>query len=155
MSNCLTNCTDPEVDCTKLEGVLPSCAGLAVPYVAFQQENPEKYTQREALSNGTLYPALNLPFHLQVAGGTLAQTPLVELQALCFVITELGHYLDTHQDDAEAFELFKEYVALEATARTEYEATYGPLTRPATASKSTYCWLNSPWPWNYDENEVT
>lgn len=140
--------------CKNTQGTLPACANLAVPYVPFQQEKQEKYTKMEALSNGTLYPALNFPFHLKVEGGALDQTPLVELQALCFVLTELGHYLDTHQDDTEAFTLYQEYVALEQTARAEYEKMYGPLTRPATAAHNSYCWLNSPWPWNYDENEV-
>lgn len=147
-----TNPTDPT--CPDLCGTLPSCAGLAVPYVPYQQNDPKKYSQMEALSNGTLYPGLNLPFHLQVAGGTLEATPLVELQALDFVLTELGHFLDTHPDDVEAFGIYKQYVALAETARSEYEKTYGPLTREKTADFDQYCWLSDPWPWNYTENEV-
>ena len=73
-----------------------------MPYVPFQQNNPQKYAQSEALSNGTLFPGLNLPFHLAVDGSSLPATPLAELQALEFVILELGIYLDTHKDDAEA-----------------------------------------------------
>lgn len=135
-------------------GSLPACAGLAVPYVPYQPNAPKQYSQMEALSNGTLFPGLNLPFHLKVPGGTLSETPLVELQALDFVITELGHFLDTHPDDTECFTMFKQYVAMAETAKTEYERNYGPLTRPATANFAQYCWLNDPWPWNYSENEV-
>ena len=40
-----------------------------MPYVPFQQNNPQKYAQTEALSNGTLFPGLNLPFHLAGEGG--------------------------------------------------------------------------------------
>ena len=31
--------------CPEPNGTLPSCAGLAVPYVPFQQNNPQKYAQ--------------------------------------------------------------------------------------------------------------
>ncbi len=145
---------DPNTSCPDECGSLPSCAGLAVPYVPFQQNEPKKYSQMEALSNGTLFPGLNLPFHLQVAGGTLTQTPLVELQALDFVLTELGHFLDTHPEDKEAFTLFKQYASMAETAKNEYENTYGPLYRNATSKYDNYCWLSDPWPWNYCEDEV-
>ena len=82
--------------CPDYFGTLPSCAGLAVPYVPFQQNGSQKYSQGDALSNGTLFPGLNLPFHLKVEGSTLPSNPLVELQALEFVVLELGIYLDTH-----------------------------------------------------------
>ena len=86
-----------QASCPDHNGTLPSCAGLAVPYVPFQQDAPQKYSQSEALSNGTLFPGLNLPFHLAVDGSALPATPLAELQALEFVILELGLYLDTHK----------------------------------------------------------
>lgn len=146
--------TDPmDPICPDECGSMPMCAPLGVPYVPFQKNNPKQYSHTEALSNGTLFPGLNLPFHLAVQGGALAQTPLVELQALDFVITELGHFLDTHPEDVEVFTLFKQYVTMEQTARAEYEKANGPLTRPATAQFDRYCWYNDPWPWNYAENE--
>ena len=40
--------------CEDADGELPSCAPLAVPYVPFQQNDPKKYTQTDALANGTL-----------------------------------------------------------------------------------------------------
>lgn len=137
--------------CPDEYGSLPSCAGLSVPYVAFQKENPDKYSQSEAIRNGTLFPGLNLPFYLKVEGGALPQGPLAELQALDFVVVELGHYLDTHPDDKEAFAMFQQYVALCNSAKATYEANYGPLTRPATAKQSSYTWICDPWPWNYSE----
>ena len=135
-------------------GTLPSCAGLAVPYVPFQQNEPNKYNQTDALSNGTLFPGLNLPFHLKVEGSRLPSTPLAELQALEFVLLELALYLDTHSDDGEAFTLFKQYGAMERAAKTAYETRFGPLTKSAAASGDSYRWLQEPWPWNYAQNEV-
>lgn len=131
---------------------MPSCAPLAVPYVPFQQTAPKRYGQNDALNNGTLFPALNLPFHLKVDASNAVTGPLGELQALEFVLVELGLYLDTHPDDAEAFALFQQYAALEKAGREKYEAAYGPLTMTATAAgKSWSSWINAPWPWDYPE----
>ena len=88
-------------NCPEKYGVLPACAGLAVPYVPFQQEDPPKYSQSDALRNGTLFPYLNLPFFRMVEGSTLPGGPMAQLQALEFVLVELGAYLDTHPADAE------------------------------------------------------
>ena len=143
-----------QASCPDNNGTLPSCAGLAVPYVPFQQNNPQKYAQSEALSNGTLFPGLNLPFHLAVDGSSLPATPLAELQALEFVILELGIYLDTHKDDAEAFAMFKQFSAMEKAAKAAYESKYGPITKETAAAGDSYQWLSEPWPWNFSQNEV-
>ena len=144
----------PMPGCPDNYGMLPACAGLAVPYVPFQQDNPKKYGQAEALSNGTLFPGLNLPFHLKVNGSALPSNPLVELQALEFVVLELGMYLDTHPGDREAFTLFKQYVAMEKAAKSAYEAKFGPLMKSSAAAGDRFNWLQDPWPWNYEQNEV-
>ena len=111
-------------------GPLPECAPLAVPYVAFQQTDSKRYNRQEALNNGTLFPGLNLPFHL----------------------VELGQYLDTHQSDQEAFALYQQYAAMEEEGRRQYEALHGPLRQTATASSENWTqWLKDPWPWNLAE----
>ena len=154
-ANGATGGTHPaQTSCPDANGTLPSCAGLAVPYVPFQQNNPQKYAQTEALSNGTLFPGLNLPFRLAVEGSTLPDTPLAELQALEFVVLELNLYLDTHKDDTEAFNLFKQFSAMEKAAKAAYESKYGPITKETAAASSSYKWLSDPWPWNYAQNEV-
>lgn len=145
-----TNTPNPPA-CADGCGVLPSCAPLAVPYVPFQQTGSKKYNQAEALNNGTLFPGLNLPFHVKAQATDVVNSALAELQALEFVLVELGLYLDTHQDDAEAFALFQQYAALEKEGKERYEAMYGPLTQNAAANCKCYCWLKEPWPWNYPE----
>ena len=143
-----------QASCPDANGTLPCCAGLAVPYVPFQQNNPQKYAQSEALSNGTLFPGLNLPFHLAVEGSSLPATPLAELQALEFVVLELNLYLDTHKDDTEAFNLFKQFSAMEKAAKAAYESKYGPITAQGAATGDGFQWLSDPWPWNFAQNEV-
>lgn len=154
VSTAQTGMQTTQAGCPDSNGTLPSCAGLSVPYVPFQQNNPQKYSQSEALSNGTLFPGLNLPFHLAVEGSTLPNTPLAELQALEFVVLELGIYLDTHKDDTEAFSMFKQFSAMEKAAKAAYESKFGPITKETAATGEKYQWLNDPWPWNYAQNEV-
>lgn len=151
--NKISGSSCPLPNCPDRYGVLPACTGLAVPYVPFQQEDPPKYSQNEALSNGTLFPHLNLPFFRMTQGSTLPKTPLAELQALEFVVLELGTYLDTHPNDAEALQMFQQFAAMERSARAKYEERFGPLTRDVSAGEN-FQWLNGPWPWNYEQNEV-
>lgn len=138
--------------CPDVNGTMPSCAPLAVPYVPFQQKAPKRYSQSEALDNGTLFPGLNLPFHRKVDANHVSNGALSELQALEFVLLELGLYLDTHPDDTEAFILFQQYVALENVGREKYESLYGPLFQTSTAERDSFnCWLRDPWPWDFAE----
>ena len=46
-------------------GTMPECAPLAVPYVPFQQTNPKRYSQQDALNNGTLFPRPEPPLPRQ------------------------------------------------------------------------------------------
>lgn len=139
--------------CPDGQGKLPSCGPLAVPYVPFQQEGEPKYGRQEALAQGTLFPGLNLPFHLAAQGRPVPQTPLSELQALNFILVELGLYLDTHPNDQEAFRLFQQYAALYQEGRVRYEEQYGPLRQISAAADDRYTWLDDPWPWNNTEEE--
>lgn len=151
--NTPTGSACPLPHCPDHYGTMPSCAGLAVPYVPFQQENAKQYAQDQALSAGTLFPGLNLPFHLKTENSTLPDTPMAQLQALEFVVLELGIYLDTHPQDTEALALFRQYTAMEKAARAAYEDRFGPLTQ-STAGGDSYRWLQEPWPWCYEQNEV-
>ena len=74
--------------CADTCGTLPECAPLAVPYVPFQQTGSRRYSQQDALNNGTLFPGLNLPFHLKVDARNVVNGPLAELQALEFVVSQ-------------------------------------------------------------------
>lgn len=139
--------------CADSCGTMPACAPLAVPYVPFQQQGSQKYSQTSALANGTVFPALNLPFHLKADAADLPANASTQLQALLFVITELGLYLDTHQDDTEAFQLFQQYAEMAREARKQYEAQHGPLTQLSASQGKAYHWLDDPWPWEFSKEE--
>lgn len=133
-------------------GYLPRQAYLANPYVPYQPNNPPTYAAKKAVIRGTLFPGLDLPFLGMVNEKPLSETPLHELQTLCFALTELGQYLDTHGDDEEAFQLFRSYGELYEKGKKEYEKMYGPLSLTSAAEGERYAWMQDPWPWEYAAN---
>ena len=147
--------TKPEKVCAATEGMLPgTCTPMVFPFIAMQEANAPRYDADDALRNGTLFPGLNLPFHLAIPGSKVPGNSRTDLQALCFVVAELGLYLDTHPDDAEAFALFKQFSKMAKDAKVDVEKANGPLTQKNTADFDKYCWLKDPWPWNFERNEV-
>ena len=137
---------------TACQGRLPAMAPLANPYVPFQLENPPKYEAKNALSRGTLFPGLDLPFLGTVNKDNLPTTTLAELQALDFAIQELALYLDTHREDQDALELYRKYQQLYDRCRQVYEKKYGPLNH-ISAREGGYAWLDDPWPWDLGANK--
>lgn len=134
--------------CSYKEGPLPSCAPLAVAMVPKQQSSKPAYEAAEALAKGTLFPGLDLPFMDYVATGAMDNTPMAELMAIDFVLQELSLYLDTHQDDIEAFETWKAFQKLAAEGRKRYIEMCGPILRKDTAMFSSWIWPDDPWPWD-------
>ena len=135
------------------EGRLPAMAPLANPYVPFQLENPPKYEARKGLVRGTLFPGLDLPFMGMVNQTEQPVTPLTELQALGFAVQELALYLDTHRDDREALELYRNYQQMFERCREEYRKNHGPLNHMQASDSESYDWLDDPWPWEYGKNK--
>lgn len=134
------------------EGRLPAVAPLAYPYVPFQVDDPSQYEPRKALVRGTLFSGLDLPFMGMVNENEQPINDLTDLQTVGFAIQELALYLDTHQDDREAFALYQRFQKLYAQARTDYESQCGPLNHLSQSGGDSYQWLKEPWPWEYANN---
>ena len=126
------------------EGRLPAMAPLANPYVPFQLEGPVRYEPRKAMVRGTLYPGLDLPFMGMVNQNNLPVTPLSEVQVLAFAVQELALYLDTHPEDTEALELYRQYQQLYQKVSQAYEREKRPLNHAAPGQGDTYAWLDDP-----------
>lgn len=148
--NSLQTSNEQVAACQDWQGVLPACAPLANPYVPFQQEGSETYPAPRGMIRGTLFPGLDLPF-MGLVNRIEKTAPINELQAMSFALVELGLYLDTHKDDAEALELFNQYRALYGEGLERFQTTYGPLTQANAGAGGTYNWLQNPWPWEYQE----
>ena len=134
------------------QGRLPPMAPLANPYVPFQEENPPRYDGRKALIRGTLFPGLDLPFMGMVNQREKAITPKTELQVLGFALNELALYLDTHPDDKEALELYRQYQKLYHDGAAKFSENCQPLTHTTPVEHNGYTWMDEPWPWEYAAN---
>lgn len=146
------NYRPPENDCECGQGTLPSCLPLASAYVPPQPGAEPRYNSEDALTRGTLFPGLDLPFLNQVNNGNpYAGTPLGELMALDFVFHELNLYLDTHPEDAEAFAYLKEIGELLEEGRRIYVSRYGPLMVEEVTAFDSFRWIEAPWPWLFDQ----
>ena len=118
-----------------------------------QENNPERFSQQDAMNAGTLFPGLYLPFHEEMRSRFPADnTALSELMALDFAIDELGLYLTTHPDDSEVLNLYWSYIKLGREGREKYEEMYGPLLQ-TDLTPGSFKWLDNPWPWDLEGNQ--
>ena len=129
-------------------GTLPARFPLATALTPMQRGVDPAYDSDQALTRGTLFPGLDLPF-MNMVNKDLPSTPMTELMAIDFVTKELGLYLDTHAEDSEAFELFQSFLALSKEAQRRYVQLYGPVCQTDMLGAESYTWLNAPWPWEY------
>ena len=72
---------------------------------------------------------------------------LMQLQELNFAMIDLGLYLDLHDNDRSAINLFNEYQKKEKELCKMFENKYGPLTFDSKEVGNTWTWDNGPWPW--------
>ena len=70
---------------------------------------------------------------------------LERIKCLNFAITELGLYLDTHNDDQKALCLHRRYCKEYRELTDKYQKVYGPLTIHFPCNK--WRWIEEPWPW--------
>ncbi len=129
-------------------GTLPERYPLATALTPMQPSADAAYETGEALSRGTLFPGLDLPF-MNIVNPDLPDTPQNELMAICFVVEELGLYLDTHAADTEAFALFQSMLAMKKEAQRRYLELCGPIGKSDLLTADRYTWLSDPWPWDY------
>ena len=82
---------------------------------------------------------------------------LKKLTQLDFMALDLQLYLNTHPSDAEALELYTEYLECGNTVREEYESNFGPLTAFRSYGQKPdgtagFAWADCQWPWMADAN---
>lgn len=71
-----------------------------------------------------------------------------KLQAVNLMAVDLHHYLDTHPENKQALEDYKEVSQQYQKLRKEYEQEYGPLTNFGYMTSFDHMsWVNDPWPW--------
>ncbi|QVK20040.1 spore coat protein CotJB [Mycoplasmatota bacterium] len=77
---------------------------------------------------------------------------LKNIQAISFILLDLGLYLDTHPDNQDVINLYKEFLEKYKQLVRDYEEEKGPLTlRSDSLGKYPWQWLQEPWPWEEGE----
>lgn len=77
---------------------------------------------------------------------------LKQLQSYRFAAYDMLLFLDTHPHDKKAFAMFKQLVEKYKKLESEYEKEFGPLSPFAAAKFDEFKWLDSPWPWEKEDN---
>ncbi|XMB85076.1 spore coat protein CotJB [Mycoplasmatota bacterium WC44] len=73
---------------------------------------------------------------------------LKNIQAISFILLDLGLFLDTHPNNEQVIKLYNEYNLKLAELITAYEKDFSPLTlRSSSLNEYPWAWLNEPWPW--------
>ncbi len=142
----MAECDHALDNCGYKSGKLKRCAPLATAYVPAQQEPEPRYAAEKALARGTLFPGLDLPLG-NIVNQDTADVPMAELMAIDFAAHDLSLYLDTHPEDAEAFAVYKDLLALAEEGKNRYVKRYGPICKTDLVNAASYCWTRSPWPW--------
>ena len=78
---------------------------------------------------------------------------LNKIQSYKFAVYDMLLFLDTHPNDKAAFKMYKELVENLKKCMGEYESKFGPLTIISAANFNSFCWDNSPWPWEKEVNK--
>lgn len=129
------------------------------------QEWCEPYDFETALTEGTIFPCLNLEFYdaenikssLKTKFSALdkkesdRETLMSEISTISFAINDLTLYLDTHPTCPNGLPLFKELLKKRLDLLAEYAKKYNPLTQismiTGTPETNEYGWGEGPMPW--------
>lgn len=72
-----------------------------------------------------------------------------QIDEASFAMDDAHLFLDTHPDDATAFQYFKNAVALRQNVVNAYERQFGPI-QVEDAVGNTWNWVTEKWPWEGD-----
>lgn len=130
-----------------------------------KQEWCEPYDLITALSEGTLFPCLNLAFYKAPAEKCTCKSSssmsdisqknreemMSQLTAVSFALNDLTLYLDTHPDCPKGLSLFYQLLDQRLKLLSEFAGEFYPLTQTSMVTgnydKNQYGWSEGPMPW--------
>lgn len=135
------------------------------------QEWGELYSEEEAMNIGTIFYDLNKPFFAAesvlvskspIAAGTENEAKtneqsdreqlITKINQISFFLDDLTLYLDTHEKDMQAIQLYHEKLKDCTELKNQFAQEFYPLTRPCMTScldngELKFCWQDGPMPW--------
>lgn len=143
---------------------------LAIAYIPIQKWG-ELYNEEEALNIGTIFHDLNKPFFaaeavtgskspIALETGSQAKSKtqsereelMTKIIQIGFFLDDLTLYLDTHDNDIQAIQLYNGKAKEYAELRKEFAQKYYPLSKLCIPycindNETTFCWQEGPMPW--------
>ncbi len=125
----------------------------------------EPYDWQTALTEGTIFPCLNLTFYKAPEGKSTCKTCnslsgkkqktreelMSQITAISFAINDLTLYLDTHPDCPNGLALFYQLLEQRLALLAEYAGEFYPLTQismiTGNCAQNQYGWSEGPMPW--------
>ena len=81
-------------------------------------------------------------------------TALMEqIRAVDFALQETVLYLDAYPDNRQALSYYHRLMEEHNRLLNEYQSHFGPLTMYGNHSKTSWDWIEGPWPWEAAANE--
>ena len=74
------------------------------------------------------------------------------LRAIDFAIQETVLFLDAYPDHKQALQYYHQLIEHRKMLMEKYEKTCGPLTMYGNQSRTSWDWVEGPWPWEADAN---
>lgn len=135
---------------------------LAIASVPMQQWGA-LYDEKEALRIGTIFQDLNKPFFASEiseikTNEALPKTEeqrnredlMCKIMEVSFVLDDLTLYLDTHAEDSQAFQMYRQMAEKRNELKQKFAAEFYPLTRDCIVyceKEEPFCWQEGPMPW--------
>lgn len=131
----------------------------------------ELYSDVQALQIGTIFKDLNKPFFAaptteEAVGKKMGTIPtgkksaeqeerenlMKKIAQTGFVLDDLTLYLDTHEQDEQAKELFHQKLSEQKQLKDQFAEKFYPLTRCHVSDcnnvkRERFCWQEGPMPW--------
>lgn len=76
----------------------------------------------------------------------------LELQAIDFALQETVLYLDAYPEHTQALDYYHQLIELRRALIERYEKNCAPVTMYGNRSRTSWDWVEGPWPWEPEAN---
>ena len=120
-------------------------------------KNVELATIEDGFFKGNMFKNEYKPYknyeYRKVMAKNECEALLLDIMELAFAINDLNLYLDLHPNDEDMLKKFNVLVEKSCQKEMEYVKKYGPLEVIDSHSNQKFEWINSPWPWEREDNK--
>ena len=122
-----------------------------------KKNEPKLVSIEEGFLRGNMFADEYKPYknytYKRIIPKTKKEELIVEIMELSFAINDLNLYLDLNPHDTKMLEVFNNLVEKSCQKEMEFIKNYGPLEVIDNDSKQKFEWINSPWPWEREDNK--